>query len=235
MSNYPSRFQVRFKEFKRRTIHYLGGFQCRDIEYDFVYRHVFGEGVSVLDVGGCESLLALQFAKRGYSVTVQDFRKYPEKHPNLSTIQGDFLTNTLPNQSFDFVVMVSAIEHMGFGSYGAPIYKDGDFLAMEQIKRILKPSGRIVLTFPIANKEIIVTGFERWYDIKRLQHLFEGMYILAEEYYVPSTKVFGKIVKWLPASLEQISDTDDVIKRYGYQCNACLEISPVPIFPFLKL
>jgi hypothetical protein len=216
------------RDFERRTIRYLGGLSNRDTEYDFVYRNVVGEKVSILDVGGSESLLPLQFAKRGYSTTVYDFRKYPENHPNLSTIQGDFLSNKILDQSYDFVVLISTIEHIGFGSYGAPKYDDGDFLAMSQAKRILKPSGRIILTFPFANKEHIVAGFERWYDINRVQRLFAGMHVLAEEYYVPHTKVLGKIVKWLPASLEQINNKDDVLQSYGYQCNACYVVSQEP-------
>jgi SAM-dependent methyltransferase len=234
MGDYHSMIQVRIRELVRRTIRYLGGLSNRDAEYDFAYRQVVGERVSVLDVGGSESLLPLQLAKRGYSVTVYDFREYPEQHPNLSTIQGDFLANKIPDNSFDFVVMISTIEHIGFGSYGAPVYADGDFMAMSQAKRILKPSGRIVLTFPFASKEHIVTEFERWYDITRVQRLIEGMYVLAEEYYVPHTKVLGRVVKWLPASLEQIANTDDVVQRYGYQCNACYVVSPIPRSHFIN-
>jgi len=189
---------------------------------------VVGEHVSVLDVGGSESLLPLQFAKRGYPSTVYDFRPYPEQHPNLTSIQGDFLVNKLPDDSFDFVVMVSTIEHIGFGSYGAPVYTDGDFKAMSEAKRLLKLSGRIVLTFPFASKEHHIVGFERWYDLQRVQRLFEGMYILAEEYYVPHTLIFGRVVKWLPASLEQITTVDNVVEEYGYQCNACYVVSLVP-------
>jgi SAM-dependent methyltransferase len=235
MSNYRGRFKVRIRELQRRTIRFLGGLSNRDTEYDFAYRQVVGENVKLLDVGGSESLLPLQFAKRGYSVTVYDFRKYPEQHPNLSTIQGDFLANKIPDHSFDFIVMISTIEHIGFGSYGAPLYEDGDFIAMSQAKRLLKPSGRIVLTFPFASKEHIITGFERWYDLKRVQRLFEEMYVLAEEYYIPQTKVFGKVVKWVPSSLEQISTTDDVLLRYGYQCNACYVVAPMPRSYFVKL
>lgn len=223
-----SMIRVRIRELQRRTVRFFGGLSNRDAEYDFAYRQVVGEGVSVLDVGGCDSLLPLSFAKSGYSVTVFDFRMYPEKHPNLTTIQGDFLVNKLPDNIFDFVVMVSTIEHIGFGSYGAPVYEDGDFKAMAEAKRVLKPSGRIVLTFPFASKEHHVAGFERWYDLSRAQRLFEGMYILAEEYYVPRTTILGKVVKWLPASVEQITRVDDVVKRYGYQCNACYVVSPAP-------
>jgi SAM-dependent methyltransferase len=228
MSSFHSKMLVRIRELERRSIRFLGGLSNRDAEYDFAYRHVVGEGVTILDVGGSESLLPLLFANQGHSVTVYDFREYPERHPNLSTIQGDFLSNEIPNSSFDFIVMVSTIEHIGFGSYGAPMYDDGDFLAWAQAKRILKPLGRVVLTFPFASKEHIVPGFERWYDILRVQRLFAGMHILAEEYYLPDTKLFGRIVKWIPGSLEQITSTDDVVQRYGCQCIACYVVSPLP-------
>ena len=225
MSRNMIRAQIR--ELQRRTVRFFGGLSNRYAEYDFAHRHVVGDGVKVLDVGGCDSILPLTFAKRGFSVTEIDFRMYPGKHPNLTTIQGDFLTNKLPENIFDFVVMLSTIEHIGFGSYGAPVYEDGDFKAMEEAKRLLKPSGRIVLTFPFASHEHIVNGFERWYELSRVQRLFKKMYILAEEYYVPHTKILGKVVKWLPASLEQITTVDDVVTQHGYQCNACYLVSPV--------
>jgi SAM-dependent methyltransferase len=223
-----SRIRVWVLELERRIVRCLGGLAGRDFEYDFVCRQVVGEDVSVLDVGGCESLLPLRLARRGYSVTVYDFREYPERHPSLTSIQGDFLVSELPDDSFDFVVMVSTIEHIGFGSYGAPVYTDGDFMAMSEAKRVLKPSGRIVLTFPFASKEHHVPGFERWYDLQRVQRLFEGMYVLAEEYYVPHTRILGRTVKFAPASSEQITTVDDVVKRYGYQCTACYSVSLVP-------
>lgn len=228
----PKVLSSRRRERERRTLRFLGGLSNRDAEYDFAYRQVVGERVSVLDVGGVDSLLPLQFAKRGYSVLVYDFREYPERRRGLSIIQGDFLANTLPDRIFDFVVMVSTIEHIGFGSYGAPVHADGDFRAMSEAKRVLKPSGRIVLTFPFAGKEHIVAGFERWYDLSRVQRLFEGMYVLVEEYYVPHTIIAGRVVKWLPASLEQITKVDDVVKRYGNPCNACHVVSPVPRLNF---
>ena len=228
MNIYQSRFNVRLKEFQRRFVRFFGGLSTRDFEYEFVYRHVVGGHGKVLDIGGSESLLPFHLARRGYSVTVLDFREYPEQHPNLSIIQGDFLTNNIPDNSFDFIVMVSTIEHIGFGSYGAPEATDGDLYAIAQAKRILKPSGKIVITFPFASKEHIVSGFERWYDITRVKVLFEGLHVLVEEYYIPQTIVFNRVVKWLPASLEQITNTDDVIHTYGYQCNACYVVSNKP-------
>ncbi len=53
-------------------------------------------------------------------VTVCDVRRYSETHPNLTVVEGDFLHNSFPDTVFDLVVMVSTIEHIGFGSYGDP-------------------------------------------------------------------------------------------------------------------
>ncbi len=224
----PQQVRVRIREFQRRTVRYFGGLSNRDFEYDFAYRNVVGEKVTVLDIGGADSLLPLQFAKRGFQVTVFDYRNYQEKHTNLNRIQGDFLENFLPDSSFDYVVMISTIEHIGFGSYGAPVYEDGDLSVMTEAKRVLKPEGKIVLTFPFASKEHHVVGFERWYDIERVRCLFEGMVVLVEEYYIPHTFFLGRIVKWVPASLEQITSVEDVKKEFGYQCQACYVVSPNP-------
>ncbi len=228
MTAYHAKIRVRFRELERRILRFLGGLSNRDLEYEFVYRQVVGQHLSILDVGGSESLLPLQFAKRGQSVTVYDFREYSEQHPNLTSVQGDFLANELPDNCFDYVVMISTIEHIGFGSYGAPVYSDGDFKAISEATRVLKPSGRLVLTFPFASKEHHIAGFERWYDLERVKRLFEGMHIISEEYYIPHTIILGRVTKWVPASLEQITEVDDVVKRFGYQCNACYAVSPIP-------
>ena len=157
-------------------------------------------------------------------MSVYDFRKYPERHPNLSNIKGDFLQNNLPHNVFDYVVMISTIEHIGFSSYGAPVYEDADFWAMSEAKRVLKPNGKIVITFPFTGKHRIIPGFERWYDIDRVKRLFTGLHILAEEYYIPDRKLFGRWINFAPASLEEIQQVEE---KFGCQGCACYVVSPV--------
>jgi len=108
-----SPLKVRSREVARRLLRLFGGRSNRDVEYDFAYRNIVGNRLRILDIGGCDSLLPLALAKAGHSVTVYDFRPYPERHPNLTVIQGDFLKNQLPAAAFDTVVMVSTIEHVG--------------------------------------------------------------------------------------------------------------------------
>ncbi len=222
-----SRLRSRIREIQRRLLRLCGGLSLRDSEYDFAYRHIVGEGLSVLDVGAVGSLLPLQLARRGFQVTVMDVRPYPERHANLTVAQGDFLTNTIPDGSFDYMVMISCIEHMGFGGYGDPICEDADFRAMAQAVRILKPDGKLILTFPFCDRYAIQPGFERWYDRSRVCRLFENWLILDQEYYIPQFRVMNRIVRWIPASIHQIVE-NDVLRKYGYQCNACYVLARRP-------
>ncbi|MEM4216720.1 MAG: methyltransferase domain-containing protein [Candidatus Methanomethylicaceae archaeon] len=148
-----SPLKVRMREIARRTLRLFGGCSSRDVEYDFAYRNVVGSRLTILDVGGCDSLLPLIFARIGHLVTVYDFRPYPERHPNLTVVQGDFLTNSLPADSFDVVIMISTLEHIGLGGYGAPEYPDADFVVMKELRRILVNGGRAIITFPFNERE----------------------------------------------------------------------------------
>lgn len=148
-----SPLKVRAREMGRRFLRLLGGRSSRDVEYDFVYRNVTGSGLRILDIGGCDSLLPLVFAKAGHLVTVYDFRPYPERHRNLTVIQGDFLKNDLKSESFDVVILVSTLEHIGLGAYGAPEYPDADFQVVNELRRILIDRGKAILTFPFNERE----------------------------------------------------------------------------------
>ena len=148
-----SPLKVRLRETSRRILRLFGGRWIRDVEYDFAYRNIAGKELRILDIGGCDSLLPLTFAKAGHTVIVYDFRLYQERHPNLTVIQSNFLENQLPPCSFDAVVMVSTIEHIGLGGYGAPEMSDADFEVMRELHRILADGGRVILTFPFNERE----------------------------------------------------------------------------------
>jgi SAM-dependent methyltransferase len=223
-----SRVRARTREAERRLLRLLGGRSSRDVEYEFVWRNVVGERLSILDIGGCDSLLPLVFAKQGHNVTVYDFRRYTERHANLAAIQGDFLYNGLSGHCFDYVILVSTIEHIGFGSYGAPRYEDGDIAVIKEVKRVLAEGGKVILTFPFAERENEIRGFERWYDVDRVKRLFEDMHVLVAEYWIPRLKVLNRWVKWVPAALQQAQKSPEVARCPSV---ACFVVSLVPLEP----
>lgn len=136
-----SRYRVRFREFARRVLRLLGGRSNRDIEYDFAYCIIYGKDLRILDIGDCDSLLPLFLARAGHHVALYDYRRYPEQHPSLQAIQGSFLENELPTNGFDIAILVSTIEYVGLGSYGAPEHSDADFEVMREVRRVLVDDG----------------------------------------------------------------------------------------------
>lgn len=220
-----NRVRVRIREAERRLLRLFGGRSSRDVEYEFVWRNVVGEKLKILDIGGCDSLLPLAFAKQGHDVTVYDFRQYTERHTNLAAIQGDFLRNDLSDHCFDYVILVSTIEHVGFGSYGAPRHKDGDVEVMKEAKRVLAENGKAILTFPFAESGREIRDFERWYDLDRIRLLFGDVHILVEEYWIPRLKVFNRWVQWVPAVLGQAQSSP---KAAGCPSVACFVVSLQP-------
>jgi SAM-dependent methyltransferase len=213
---------VRVREIERRLIRAFGGRAMRDVEYDFTYRSITDEPLRILDIGGCQSLLPLSLAKRGHSVTVFDYRPYDESHPNLRVINGDFLKNELPSNAFDIVLLVSVIEHIGIGSYGASVAGDADFKVMEELKRILVPGGRVVITTPFNEVDTIVPDFERWYTKERLSRLFAGWAIEDCEFWRAERRMFGRWVKWIPSTRENAATAN---RKVGHQGLVCVRVA----------
>ena len=125
----------------------------------------------VLDVGAGESPLALMLASLGYQVTAVDLRPYPFVHPNLEVKTGDITSMKLKN-TFDVIVCLSTLEHIGLPVYGSRVIEAGDEKAVKAIYRWLRPDGCLLLTVPVARK-YRVNQLWRQYDIASLQRLIQ--------------------------------------------------------------
>jgi hypothetical protein len=92
------------------------------------------------------------------------------KRPGL-TIKGDVLTTEFAAESFDCVVGISSIEHIGLGHYESdPREHGGDALTMRRVARWLKPGGWAYLDVPLSMAGYQVHGTShRSYDWAALQ------------------------------------------------------------------
>ena len=167
------------------------GFQTsRNIEYTFALNHISSE-TKLLDVGSTGSLFPLKLAKKGHMVYSIDTRKYHEKHPNLTFINTDIKKTSFQDNFFDLITCISTIEHIGLSAYGDPKYDEGDKLAINEFKRILKRNGKLIITTPFAGEYTIMPlekSHERIYNYDKLMTLFKGWEILKEEFYIPKSK-----------------------------------------------
>jgi 2-polyprenyl-3-methyl-5-hydroxy-6-metoxy-1,4-benzoquinol methylase len=124
----------------------------RILETPFILNRVSVKPINILDVGACESPLALMLASMGHNVTALDLRKYPFTHPNLTSTIGD-ITKFHQAQKFDLVICLSTLEHIGLEVYGGKKNTQGDYLAIKNIYKLLKPGGKLLLTTPLADMD----------------------------------------------------------------------------------
>ena len=143
----------------------------------------FPVGAHVLEIGCAEAdwMTPMLAERPDLTITGIDWR--PGTRPG-TVIRGDVLTHEFPDASFDAMVGVSSIEHIGLGHYDHdPDDPDGDAHCMARVKRWLKPGGLVYLDVPYgpayrrhgteyrvyddaALQQRLLTGFteqRRWY------------------------------------------------------------------------
>lgn len=86
--------------------------------------------------------------KLGWHTTHLDFRPAPSSIPER--VRGDVLHLPFADDSFDAISCTCVLCHVGLGRYGDPALGDGergDWLALAELKRVLKPGARMAVMF----------------------------------------------------------------------------------------
>ncbi|WP_342679593.1 class I SAM-dependent methyltransferase [Methanofollis sp. UBA420] len=113
----------------------------------------------------------------------------PKNCPGIISVVGDIRNTSFPDDFFDLVFCISTIEHIGRDNsvYHIPYVSEdneGDFKALQEIYRIVKPYGRVVVTVPYGKSYDY--GWFIHYDDARLQRLVElsKFSIVLEDYFI---------------------------------------------------
>lgn len=104
------------------------------------------------------------------------------------------------DESFDAVVAISVIEHIGIGHYGDPVAGAGDRAAVAEIARVLRPGGRALLTVPFGRTQ--TDDFQRVYDPERLQTLLEPLEVERVEHAMSTEGL------WRPCTEKEAAEVD---------------------------
>jgi 2-polyprenyl-3-methyl-5-hydroxy-6-metoxy-1,4-benzoquinol methylase len=138
--------------------------------------------ITVLDIGGGESRLAKTLAELGFTVTIIDIGNVD--CGKATHVKNNILDYEFPEGTFDIIISISTIEHVGLQCYGQTrLDNDGDIKVMDKIYRWLKPRGLAIITLPYG-KPHHPPSFERVYNPDSLKKriLSNCWYILRMEY-----------------------------------------------------
>lgn len=172
----------------------------------------------VLDIGCAESILPLYLSYSGIKVTGLDYRQYPYITPNFQFLRGDILKLPLNDSSFDAVTCISTLEHIGVGFYNDPKQSiSADMAAVQEIKRVLRPKGFLVLSVPYGIRT--VNNQQRIYDAVVLNQLLRGFNIGTQKYYCDVILKNKVCNMWSECTKE---DADKIDSSQRMQCITCI-------------
>jgi SAM-dependent methyltransferase len=187
----------------------------RIVEVPFVHRNLpYPFRGRLLDVGYRESEIIFQTASLGFDAWGIDIRPPAAEFPGAHFVQGDVIKNPFEPKSFDVVIGLSTFEHIGLTAYGNTAKDpDGDLHAVQAVHRILKPSGRFLLTVPFGKHG--ATDWYRVYDHAALTALLKGsgLRIELENYWTKKGDA-----QWVPTLWKEAEQVDSVSSVKGVAC-----------------
>jgi SAM-dependent methyltransferase len=144
----------------------------RVIEIPWVLSRLPQTGL-VLDVGSCDASYLFIVQQTDRELHCMDPRGCGEGVPGGARFFCEsIIGNSLPADTYDAVMFVSVIEHIGLPCYGQKPFPSGDVLALAEAWRLLRPEGRVLVTLPAGCDRI--TSWYRQYSPGRLHKLFHG-------------------------------------------------------------
>jgi SAM-dependent methyltransferase len=194
----------------------------RIVEIPFVHQHLpYPFRGRLLDVGYRESEIVFQADSLGFDTWGIDIRPAPLQFGGIHFIQGDIINYPFDPKSFDVVIGLSTFEHIGLIFYGNSVKdEEGDLHAVQAVHRILKPTGRFLLTVPFGKQG--ATNWYRVYDHAALEGLLlkAGFRIEIENYWTKQENLH-----WVPTPWREAEQVDSVSKVRGV---ACVVARPLP-------
>lgn len=163
----------------------------RCIEYPFAASQV-GNAQCILDVGTIKSdpiwiswleNLPIEVHATDYDEPVVPFTHVKFHHADIRKLP-------LPDSTFDKVIAVSVIEHIGLKSPQVlaskipNVSEEGDFEAVRELARVLKPGGELVMTVPFGLKDELILGHQaRCYTMESIKKFERALQLTHIEYY----------------------------------------------------
>ncbi|MDO8594550.1 MAG: class I SAM-dependent methyltransferase [bacterium] len=181
--------------------HFMHSTKGKQIAFSYVLRPV--SGAPALDVGCGDGYWSEILRKAGYKVTsIDQERTYPnvDSGSRYEQMQPVDINKPLPfpDGSFDLIWCTEVIEHL-----------DRHTLAISEMRRVLKPKGRMIITTPnsffwlhyllllfgLSNKDWQNEGHVNFFSLDDIKKLFPGAAVYG---YFPYMLIKAKIAIGIP-------------------------------------
>ena len=166
----------------------------RYVEYEFALGNLISHNMeaSILDVGCSTFTLSSEirkFSRKRWQIIGIDIANEVSSR-DFPLILMDARKMGFRNETFDQVICLSTMEHIGLDKLGyetktfdSDYGVSGDILAMTEICRVLKPKGTVIVTVPYGNLIIKRQGYRVYYD-ESLSILTSKFLILKKKFFV---------------------------------------------------
>ncbi len=181
-------------------------------EQDWVIENISGEASNILDLGASESLLRLHLRNTQHSVFCADIR-FIRGIDSKPFVLADAMSLPFREGVFDYVVLGSAIEHIGLGIYNDPIAQNGDLMTMREVKRVLRKGGHVIITTPYSTGGGVT--WQKYYSNAMIERLAKGFVIVKKEYLLrtntPLKRPWKRIKDSMQMPIIEITDSPQAI------------------------
>lgn len=191
----------------------------RTIEYPFA-ASLLTRDADILDIGSAKADKYWLGLLKGFPARTLFFDHDAPDEPPRPFARGDCRKMPFADQCFDMIFAISLIEHIGLLSPQTvqghlPSYSlDGDIETLRECRRVLKPSGRLILTIPMgarggyspdaSARVYMARDINRFAAIMRPQVLdyYEYQLVDANGSILGDNQVFGK-ARWKRMALDE--------------------------------
>ncbi|MCK5320170.1 DUF268 domain-containing protein [Candidatus Parcubacteria bacterium] len=181
----------------------------RNLEYPWMIKNINITKGELLDVGSTACDLLYELLPETIEINGINLNKQTAKNNKIKLSQGDIRNTGYQNDYFDCITCISTLEHIGVsGRYNSDNDHDGDIKAMQEMKRILKPGGILLVTVPYGTKDVL--PINKLYNKNRIEKLFNGYDIVEQKF----SKFNQKFNLWLETREEEAAKTNMLKDRW---------------------
>jgi hypothetical protein len=107
-------------------------------------------------------------------VKFYDYRPAELNLPNYDSDFADLKKLSFESNSIESLSCMHTIEHIGLGRYGDELDSNGDIKAIDELKRVLKPNGNLLIVTPVGKPKIEFNA-HRIYSFEQIIEYFSPL------------------------------------------------------------